>query len=54
LSSAQFLAGVMLAEGIGTRADRARAQVWLQRAADGGNPDAAAALGRMRTRPVGD
>ncbi|MBT8428839.1 MAG: SEL1-like repeat protein, partial [Gammaproteobacteria bacterium] len=30
----------MLAEGIGTPADRAQARAWLQRAADGGNPDA--------------
>jgi len=31
-----------------------RPQVWLQRAADGGNRDAASALGRMKTLPVGD
>ena len=40
MSDAQFLLGVMLADGLGGDVDKAAARLWLQRAARAGNPDA--------------
>ena len=48
LASAQYLAGVMLDEGIGTSRDYDRAIAWLQRAVANGSADAALLLQRLQ------
>ena len=48
LAIGQYLAGVMLVEGIGAPADRERAVHWLERSAVNGDSDAASLLQRLR------
>jgi TPR repeat protein len=50
---AQFFAGTAYARGLGVEPDLARAIAWWSRAADQGNPEAAAALGELRQTALG-